>query len=86
MAIQLMQGDCLELMKSLPDKSIDLIFTDGFQDELRTILYSIAEKSNGKSSPLKSCRTMCICLFLFRPRLHPAKSLRLSKDNPDGCF
>lgn len=26
--IQLMQGDCLELMKDIPDKSIDLIVTD----------------------------------------------------------
>ena len=26
--IQLMQGDCLELMKNMPDKSIDLVVTD----------------------------------------------------------
>lgn len=26
--IQLMQGDCLELMKNIPDKSIDLVVTD----------------------------------------------------------
>ena len=25
---QLMQGDCLELLKSLPDKSVDLVLTD----------------------------------------------------------
>ena len=27
--IDIKQGDCLELMKKLPDNSIDLIFTDG---------------------------------------------------------
>lgn len=26
--IQLFQGDCLELMKDIPDKSVDLILTD----------------------------------------------------------
>ena len=26
--IQIKQGDCLELMKEIPDKSIDLIVTD----------------------------------------------------------
>ena len=26
--IQLMQGDCLELMKNIPDKSIDMILCD----------------------------------------------------------
>ena len=26
--IQLMQGDCLELMKSIPDKSVDMVLTD----------------------------------------------------------
>ena len=26
--ITLMQGDCLELMKQLPDKSVDMILTD----------------------------------------------------------
>ena len=26
--IQLMQGDCLELMKNIPDKSVDLILCD----------------------------------------------------------
>jgi site-specific DNA-methyltransferase (adenine-specific) len=26
--IKLLQGDCLELMKNIPDKSIDLIATD----------------------------------------------------------
>ena len=26
--IKLLQGDCLELMKDIPDKSIDLILTD----------------------------------------------------------
>ena len=28
MAIQLLQGDCLELMKQIPDKSVDAIITD----------------------------------------------------------
>ena len=28
MRIDLRQGDCLELMKDIPDKSIDLIVTD----------------------------------------------------------
>ena len=26
--IQLMQGDCLELMKSIPDCSVDMVITD----------------------------------------------------------
>ena len=26
--IQLMQGDCLELMKQIPDKSVDLVLCD----------------------------------------------------------
>ena len=26
--IKLWQGDCLELMKDIPDKSVDMIFTD----------------------------------------------------------
>ena len=26
--IQLFQGDCLEVMKNIPDKSIDLVLTD----------------------------------------------------------
>ena len=26
--IKLMQGDCLELMKNIPDKSVDMILTD----------------------------------------------------------
>ena len=26
--IELWQGDCLELMKDIPDKSVDMIFTD----------------------------------------------------------
>ena len=26
--IQLLHGDCLELMKNIPDKSIDLVLTD----------------------------------------------------------
>jgi DNA modification methylase len=26
--LKLMQGDCLELMQDIPDKSIDLILTD----------------------------------------------------------
>jgi site-specific DNA-methyltransferase (adenine-specific) len=26
--IQLLQGDCIELMKTLPDKSVDAIITD----------------------------------------------------------
>ena len=26
--IELMHGDCLELMKSIPDKSVDLVLTD----------------------------------------------------------
>ena len=28
MSIELLQGDCLELMKDIPDKSIDLILSD----------------------------------------------------------
>ena len=28
MSINLMQGDCLELMKDIPDGSVDLILTD----------------------------------------------------------
>ena len=28
MSVRLLKGDCLELMKSIPDKSIDLLLTD----------------------------------------------------------
>lgn len=28
MSIQLYQGDCLELMKNIPDQSVDMILTD----------------------------------------------------------
>lgn len=28
MKVELMQGDCLELMKNIPDKSVDLVLTD----------------------------------------------------------
>jgi len=28
MTVQLYQGDCLEVMKSIPDKSIDAVITD----------------------------------------------------------
>ena len=28
--ITLIQGDCLEIMKTIPDKSIDLVLTDRF--------------------------------------------------------
>lgn len=28
MAIQLYHGDCLELMKSIPDKSVDMVLCD----------------------------------------------------------
>ena len=28
MSVKLLQGDCLELMKDIPDKSIDLVVTD----------------------------------------------------------
>lgn len=27
-SVRLLKGDCLELMKSIPDKSIDLLLTD----------------------------------------------------------
>lgn len=27
-SISLQHGDCLELMKNIPDKSVDMIFTD----------------------------------------------------------
>lgn len=36
--INLMQGDCLELMKNIPDGSVDLILTDP--------PYNIARKNN----------------------------------------
>jgi len=35
MTIQLLQGDCIELMKTLPDKSIDLTVTSPPYDNLR---------------------------------------------------
>lgn len=28
MSVQLMQGDCLECMKSIPDKSVDMVLAD----------------------------------------------------------
>ena len=46
--IELYQGDCLEVMKSFPDKSIDLVLTDppygmNFQSNHRTIKYDKIE-------------------------------------------
>ena len=56
----LMQGDCLELMKDIPDKSIDLILTDvpfWAMDKLRKTrgrFSKAGEKSRGKlHTPLK---------------------------------
>ena len=51
-AIKLMQGDCLELMKGIPDGSIDMVLCDppygmAFQSGYRTIRY---EKIKGDQS------------------------------------
>ena len=32
----LLQGDCIELMKTLPDQSVDLVVTSPPYDDLRT--------------------------------------------------
>ena len=38
MKINLQQGDCLELMKDVPDRSIDLTITSPPYDNLRTYI------------------------------------------------
>ena len=46
---KLLQGDCLELMKTIPDKSIDLILCDlPYQTELQLVV-------GMQLSPLISC-------------------------------
>lgn len=48
MNCELMQGDCLELMKQLPDKSVDLTVTSPPYDNLRTYNGNISQWSFDK--------------------------------------
>lgn len=53
MTIQLLQGDCIELMKTLPDKSIDLTVTSPPYDNLRTYNNSLMWNENIWKSVIK---------------------------------
>lgn len=53
MTIQLMQGDCLELMKSIPDASVDMVLTDppygmDYQSNRRVATQKFAKINNDK--------------------------------------
>ena len=53
MTIQLLQGDCIELMKTLPDKSIDLTVTSPPYDNLRNYNDSLMWNENIWQSVIK---------------------------------
>lgn len=51
--IQLLQGDCIEMMKTLPDKSIDLTVTSPPYDNLRTYNNSLTWNESVWKSAIK---------------------------------
>ena len=51
MSVKLLQGDCLELMKGIPDESVDMILTDPpYGIDLITSLLYWRQKVNIKLS------------------------------------
>ena len=73
--MKLLQGDCLELMKDIPDESVDMVLTDppygmAFQSGYRTIRY---EKIKGDFAP----KTEFIILF------HKGRRLINGKRDPN---
>ena len=59
MSVQLYQGDCLEVMKSIPDNSIDFIFTDppyGINNNNNGSLIHRREEALGRTKTVQDAR------------------------------
>lgn len=76
MTVQLYLGDCIEVMKSIPDKSIDAVITDP--------PYGLNTKSsyNGKTGKLNSWADLCNSAYWYSAWM--TECLRVAKDN--GCM
>ena len=67
--IKLLQGDCLEIMKSIPDKSIDMILCDLPYGTTRCKWDSVIPLNHYGNSTAESLKIMVLFVYFLKCHL-----------------